>query len=142
MSARYTIGQLAKAAGVARSTVRYYERIGLLAPAGRTRSNYRFYGSEALERLRFIRAAQSAGFTLGDVSTMLELRDGSLAPCEEVRTLIEHRLDEVVAKIADFQRVRAALRQALARCRAATGPGRCEVIQDLEAVAERTARRA
>jgi DNA-binding transcriptional MerR regulator len=57
MEIAYTISQLARAAGVPTSAVRYYERIGLLQPHGRTGGNYRLYGKEALERLRFIRAA-------------------------------------------------------------------------------------
>ena len=59
--AAYTIGQLAKEGGVPTSTVRYYERIGLLHPNDRTGGNYRVYSDTALERLRFIRAAQATG---------------------------------------------------------------------------------
>ena len=54
-----TIGQLAHATGVPTSTVRYYERVGLFKPDARTRSNYRSYSARAVERLRFIRAAQA-----------------------------------------------------------------------------------
>lgn len=68
MNMTYTIGQLARAVGVPTSTVRYYERIGLLQPDGRTAGNYRLYGKEALECLRFIRAAQATGFTLEDIT--------------------------------------------------------------------------
>ena len=65
-TATYTIGRLAKAADVPVSTVRYYEQRGLMEPDERTRSSYRIYSPEALRRLRFIRAAQSSGFTLKD----------------------------------------------------------------------------
>ena len=81
METIYTIGQLARAAGVPTSTVRYYERIGLVRPAGRTAGNYRVYGEEALECLRFIRAAQATGFALEDISALLNCRRDNTAVC-------------------------------------------------------------
>ncbi len=75
MQGLLTIGQLAKEAGVPISTVRYYEGRGLLEPEERTASRYRLYGPDALHRLRFIRAAQTSGFTLEDTSKLLELRE-------------------------------------------------------------------
>ncbi|HEX9867840.1 MAG TPA: MerR family transcriptional regulator [Candidatus Tectomicrobia bacterium] len=75
METTYSIGQLARAAGVPTSTVRYYERIGLLHSDARTAGNYRRYGQETLEYLRFIRAAQRTGFTLEDITALLQLRD-------------------------------------------------------------------
>ena len=61
MNDQYTIGELAKAAEVPSSTVRYYERARLLEPQGRTGGNYRYYTQESVHRLRFIRAAQAGG---------------------------------------------------------------------------------
>ena len=109
-----TIGQLARAPGVPTSTVRYYERIGLLQPAGRTSGNYRLYGTEALERLRFIRAAQATGFTLEDVTTLLYLRDGTAGICSDVQTLIDHRLLDVMKRMSDLQLVQRELSYAQA----------------------------
>jgi len=113
----YTIGQLARAAGVPTSTVRYYERIGLLRPSGRTTGNYRVYGEDALERLRFIRAAQAAGFTLEDIATLLGLRDGSTAASQAVQTLIEERLSDVEKRMADARHVQSVLKASLELCR-------------------------
>ena len=70
-----TIGRLAEQAGVPVSTVRYYERRGLLAPEERSPSRYRLYGPAVLRRLRFIRAAQRSGFTLEDIRRILALRE-------------------------------------------------------------------
>ena len=69
------IGQLAKRAGVAIDTVRYYERNQLLAPAGRLASGYRRYGDAELKRLRFIRRAKALGFTLEDIRSLLSLSE-------------------------------------------------------------------
>ena len=82
MSTSYKIGQLAKQAGVPTTTVRYYERRGLLCPAARAGSGaYRTYGDDELEQLRFIRAAQASGFALDDAGILLGLRDGQTTPC-------------------------------------------------------------
>ena len=62
-----TIGRAAKAAGVPATTLRYYEREGLLDAPVRTTAGYRMYDDQAVERLRFIRAAQAVGFTLNDI---------------------------------------------------------------------------
>lgn len=101
----YKIGELAKLAEVATSTLRYYERAGLLKPSDRTDGNYRFYDNKALERLRFIRAAKSAGFTLEDIISLIHFRDGNTAPCKEVQQLIEHRLDELSQRLRELQHV-------------------------------------
>ena len=69
------IGQLAKRAGVAVDTVRYYERNQLLVPAGRLVSGYRRYGDAQLKRRRFIRRAKALRFTLEDIRTLLSLSD-------------------------------------------------------------------
>ena len=67
------IGALARRAGVSVDTVRYYEKSGLLAPRARRPSGYRRYSNLQLSRLRFIRRAQSFGFTLKDVRELLGL---------------------------------------------------------------------
>ena len=67
----YSIGELARRAGVAIDTVRYYERNQLLDPAGRLASGYRRYGDSELRRLRFIRRAKALGFSLADVRALL-----------------------------------------------------------------------
>lgn len=76
MATEYTIGELAEEVGVPTSTLRYYERSGLVSPDGRTSGNYRIYGAAAVERVRFIRAAQATGFTLEDIARLLDFKDG------------------------------------------------------------------
>ena len=73
MAKKRTIGELAAEAGVPASTVRYYERAGLLRPSSRSPSNCRLYSEQELERPRFIRAAQATGFTLENVKSLLRL---------------------------------------------------------------------
>lgn len=132
MHPAYTVGRLAAAAGVPTTTVRYYERRGLLRPALRTGSGaYRAYGEQELERLRFIRSAQVSGFSLDDVATLLALRDSETQPSAEVQELIRTRLEEVAARLADLARVQSVLKSSLRVCRKHSGEGRCAVLQEL-----------
>ena len=131
MKKTYTIGEMAKAVEVAASTVRYYERSGLLKPVGRTEGNYRVYGREEMKRLRFIRAAQSAGFTLEDVKSLILFRTGETAPCKEVQSLIEHRLSELRERLRELRQVETHLKAALEACKGTEEEGRCEVLEEL-----------
>lgn len=131
MDTKYTIGKLAKAAGVPASTVRYYERTGLLRPSARSPHNYRLYSTSALHRLRFIRAAQASGFTLHDTAILLGLNDGSTSPCREVQELIEKRLAEVKSRVHDLRLVQDKLATALVQCRHGAEAGTCQVIDHL-----------
>ncbi len=133
MSQRLTIGALAKQAGVPTSTIRYYERRGLLRPDGRSEGNYRVYGEEALDRLQFVRSAQAAGFTLSDISALLQFRDGNTAPCTEVQDLITVRLDQVVEQIDHLKLVERMLGKWRTVCREAERSGRCGVLEGLAA---------
>lgn len=143
MTARFTIGQLARSAGVPTTTVRYYERRGLLrSPARSGTGSYRTYGEAELERLRFIRAAQTTGFALADIAMLLEFRDGDAEPCAEVQNLIAERLADVGKRLKDLQRVEQVLAASLERCRRPEREGRCEVIGTLSAAYGRAARRA
>ncbi len=133
---RLTIGQLARAARVPSSTVRYYERIGLLEPDDRSAGNYRLYGQDSLRRLTFIRSAQSIGFTLKDIESLVgSRRDGSLS-CKQVQALIEERLADVQERLENLQHIRKVLESSLRKCRTTERRGSCRVIEALQAVGE------
>ena len=127
-----TIGELATSADVPVSTVRYYERAELLEASGRSASNYRLYSEEDAQRLRFIRAAQATGFSLDDVKQLLRP-----APCRRVQRLIEHRLEQVGARMRELRHVQRVLKQSLGECLAHERSGRCRVVDDLSAGAKR-----
>lgn len=125
-----TIGQAADAAGVAATTLRYYEREGLLRPSLRSHARYRLYDADAVERLQFIRAAQAVGFTLDDIRLLLDLDADDPKVCRsEVQRLLERRLADVKQKMKDLKRVQAVLGRSLDRCRASQGA--CPVLKDL-----------
>jgi DNA-binding transcriptional MerR regulator len=130
MGKKFTIGELAAQAGVPASTVRYYERAGLLRPSSRSTSNYRLYSDDELERLRFIRAAQATGFTLEDVKSLLRP-----AACGKVQGLIEERLAYVAERMKELRHVQRVLKGALGECLEHEESGRCRVIETLSAQA-------
>src|SRR4051812_3741144 len=112
----YSIGQLARAVGVPTSTVRFYERAGLLKPEARSGANYRVYTQQSLERLQFIKSAQAVGLSLDDVDKMLDVAGGSGEPCRQVVNLAERRLAEVREKIKHLQTVEKTLAKAVQHC--------------------------
>lgn len=127
----YTIGQLARAADVPTSTVRYYERVGLLEPEDRSHGNYRQYRAESLHRLQFIRAAQAIGFTLDDVKLLLGDQDRDAPSCREVQERITQRLEEIFKQLKNLRHVQKVLELTLLKCRAADQARCCHVIETL-----------
>lgn len=100
------IGDLARAADVPVSTIRYYERIGLLHPTARSESRYRLYGEKAVDEVQFIRRAQGLGFTLPEIAGLLGLSRTGIAPCNEVVRLgREHlvALDDKLQRLTQFR---------------------------------------
>ena len=122
-----TIGRVAAIAGVAATTLRFYEREGLMEPADRSPSGYRLYDSHAVERLRFIRSAQSVGFSLQDIKTLLALDERT--SCSQVQSMIEERLADVDRRITELKSVERTLMSAAARCRKSRKG--CPVLVDL-----------
>ncbi|MFO6446036.1 MerR family transcriptional regulator [Erythrobacter sp. NE805] len=117
------IGDLAKAGGVSVETIRFYQRRGLLAEPPRG-AGARRYSQEDLERLRSIRAAQTAGFTLEEIGVLLAL-DPNDRPA--ARALAETRIAAIDERIATLQAMRAALHNLAQDC-ARDEPGPCPII--------------
>ena len=105
------IGQLAKLAGVKPDSVRFYERSGLLPKPRRLVSGYRVYDEAALRRLRFIKRAQSLGFSLGEIKRILSLRGEGKTTCRCVLGIAEATLSDTENKLKELQTFRDALRQ-------------------------------
>lgn len=121
-----TIAGLAREGGVGVETVRYYQRRGLLrtpdkAGGSALSGGIRRYDAEDIRRLRFIRSAQSAGFTLEQIGELLELDAGT--DRARARELAQSRIAALDAKIAELQAARAALAGLAQACGdGATGP--------------------
>jgi MerR family mercuric resistance operon transcriptional regulator len=123
-----TIAGLAAKGGVGVETVRYYQRRGLLVTPARS-GGIRHYGEEELRRLRFIRSAQAAGFTLEQIGELLAL--DATEDRERARNLARERIAALDAKIAEMQTARDALKRLAHDCRA-SGAGPCPIILAFE----------
>lgn len=122
-----TIAKLARAAGVGVETVRYYQRRGLMpVPRAGGESAYRSYDADHVARLRFIRRAQAAGFTLEEIRELLALDRTSDRP--RVRAMAAERLGALEQKIAELQEARAALTR-LAKACGGSDNGPCPIIE-------------
>lgn len=105
------IGELANKTGVQTSAIRYYEEIGVLAPAARGLSGYRDYDSSASDRVRFIKAAQQAGLTLTEITGIFNIRDEGSQPCGHVADLIDRKLEEISERITALNQTRRELKR-------------------------------
>jgi DNA-binding transcriptional MerR regulator len=127
------IGELGDAVGLTTKTIRYYESIGLVPEPRRTASGYRDYGSDARERLEFVKQAQASGLTLAEIGSILEIKDAGGQSCEHTRTLLLRHLDGLDAQIEAMQRQRRELAELAERAggldpSTCTDAHRCQVI--------------
>jgi MerR family mercuric resistance operon transcriptional regulator len=121
-----TIGGLAKSAGVGVETVRYYQRRGLLPEPPRPHGEVRRYGEADLRRLRFIRRAQAAGFTLEQIGELLAL--DRTDDRSRVRELATDRLAALNQRVAELEQSRAALERLRSTC-ASGRKGPCPILE-------------
>ncbi|MBI3454888.1 MAG: MerR family transcriptional regulator [Candidatus Rokubacteria bacterium] len=107
------IGAIAVQSGVPIKTIRYYEEVGLLPRPARTAARYRLYSPEIVERLHFVKKAQSLGLRLTDIKEILDLADRGRCPCGHVQHLLKLRLQELNRKIADLHLIQRRITQAV-----------------------------
>ena len=130
MSVSFTIGTLAKQADVHVETIRYYQRRGLVGEPDRPARGIRRYTPAHVRRLRFVKEAQSLGFSLEEVADLLALEDGR--HCREAEQIGLRKLNTVRERIAQLHRVEKVLTALVDQCHCNTGKVRCPLIASLE----------
>lgn len=124
-----TIGRLAEQTGVNVETVRYYQRIGLIAePAKPSTGGYRIYPDTTASRIKFIKRAQQLGFSLQEIAELLELGDGH---CRDVRLRAEEKSSKIAEQIRDLQALQATLTQLINACCAGQDNQTCPIVETL-----------
>lgn len=104
------IGEVSLRSGLSVKTIRYYEEIGLLTPTvGRSNTRYRLFDLQVLNRLAFIKRAQSLGLSLTEVQQILTVHDQGELPCGEVRLHLEAKVEAISKQIAALQLLQAEL---------------------------------
>ncbi|WP_275272333.1 Hg(II)-responsive transcriptional regulator [Limnobacter sp. P1] len=124
-----SIGGLAQAAGVNVETIRYYQRVGMLAQPAKPLQGARKYGPRDIKRIRFIKRAQALGFTLSEVAELLAL--GNASSCRETQVLAESKLESISSRIQDLVKMQDTLQQLVARCDAIDKSTNCPIIDAL-----------
>ena len=125
------IGELATITGTKAETIRFYEKIGLLAEPARTGGNYRAYGPAHLSRLSFIRRSRDLGFSLEQVRALLSLSDDRSQPCEAIDSMAREHLRAVDAKIADLMALKRELEALVGQCDSGSVSD-CRIVEALE----------
>lgn len=130
----YKIGQLAKLADVTPDTIRYYEKQQMMEHEIRTEGGFRLYSQKDLQRLRFIRYGRQLGFSLEAIRELLSIRiDPEHHTCQESKTIVQTRLQEVESMIAELQHMQRSLtRLNDACCGTAHSSVYCSILEALE----------
>ena len=127
----FMIGHLSKETGVNIETIRYYERIGLMAKPSRSGNGRRLYHAPSARRLSFIRRARELGFSIEQIRTLIVMSSGK-GRCGDVHALTVRHLSDVRAKISDLKKLERTLAKAAAICTRDASPD-CPIIDALSA---------
>ncbi|MCC2605216.1 Zn(2+)-responsive transcriptional regulator [Planctobacterium marinum] len=134
----YKIGQLAKLEAISVEALRFYDQQGVLSPGHRAENGYRLYSEEDRKTLKFIQSAKNLGFTLAEIHELLDIKvDSRSHTCEEVKTIAEHKLQDIQERIRQLQRFETTLKKVVKTC--CGGPESAEHCSILEAIEERVA---
>ena len=125
------IRDLARRAGCAAETIRYYEREGLLPDPARTGGNYRLYGPVHLARLCFIRNCRSLDMTLDEIRQLLRFRDAPDENCDAANTLLDEHITHVGARIDELQHLERQLKALRRQCKSAQPAKDCGILHEL-----------
>lgn len=125
------IGEASRLSGVSIETIRYYEREGIIAKAGRTASGRRAYSEAEISELRFIKRCRDLGFSIPDVVALRNLSDAPSDSCATVERLGRKHLSEVRAKLKEQRQLEKALAELVSNC--ANGKSDCSMLNALRA---------
>jgi len=125
------IGSVAQAAGLPAKTIRYYEEIGLIAPAGRRENGYRRYSEGDMRTLAFIKRARGLGFSVEEVRELLDLWHDKSRKSASVKALAAKHVEVLDRKIAELRSMREALAHLVKRCRGDSRPD-CPILRNLD----------
>ncbi|HSH43762.1 MAG TPA: heavy metal-responsive transcriptional regulator [Arenicellales bacterium] len=135
----YRIGDVTRLTGLSADTLRYYEKIDLLPPVGRTASGIRIYADKDISRLNFIQRAQKMNFSLAEIASLLKMREDPQRARKSVRELTASKLAEVEARLNEITTLRNELQLLLNLCQASDEG--CPIIESIDARGKRAPKR-
>jgi MerR family copper efflux transcriptional regulator len=108
----YQIGEVSKLTGVSVHTIRYYEKIGLIHKPQRTQGDFRKYPKEEIEKIIFIKQAQTFGLTLEEINTIMDCSKQGLTPCcNKITEVLAEKIKEFESKIKELQKMKRRLKK-------------------------------
>ncbi|WBU65030.1 MerR family transcriptional regulator [Paracoccus aerodenitrificans] len=127
----FSIGEISRRTGIKVPTIRYYEQMGLIAPAERTEGNQRRYDGDGLARLGFIRHARELGFSIEAISALMELQDHPDRSCQQANDIASAQLADVQRRIARLKALETELSRITKGCNGDGDAGDCYVLSSL-----------
>ncbi len=125
------IGELAKRTECPVETIRYYEKEGLLPEPARSSSNYRLYGDDHIERLRFIRHCRTLDMALDEVRILLKHRDTPDTDCGDVNALLDEHIHAVEVRVEELMQLKQHLTVLRQKCATAAPTASCGILRAL-----------
>lgn len=126
------IGELARLQGCTPETIRFYEKAGLLPEPVRTEGNYRHYGQEHVQRLRFIRNCRILDMSHDEIRTLLQAHDETPDDCQPVNRSIDAHIEHVETRIRELTQLKAQLALLRKRCTVPHDVKNCGIFQELQ----------
>jgi len=127
-----TRSEFAKKCGVHIETLRYYETKKLMDSPKRSESGYRLYSMEDAVKVRFIKNAQKLGFTLKEISDLLELRRYKEKSCDKAMGKAQEKLEDIESKIKTLNVIKKALKELIKQCEESIPTPDCPILSNFE----------
>ena len=127
-----SIGQVAQQLGVTTHTLRYYEKIGLLAPVAKTSGGRREFSSRDIARVQFIKRAQRMHFSLDEIHSLIELDKADSVEKPQAQRLVQEKLTEIEDSLKDLKQLKLDLSLMLDACLGSAQEEDCPIIQAIK----------
>ena len=124
------IGEMSKRTGIPVTTIRYYEKVGLLPAPERLESGYRLYNRRHLERIKFLKNTRKFGFSQQRIKALVSLLENPKRSSKKVKALVQSQLEEICEKRRLIQNIENQLKQIIAKCDGGDKP-ECAILETL-----------
>lgn len=126
-----SIGKVAEQLGLSTHTLRYYEKIGLLAPVAKTSGGRREFSAKDISRIQFIKRAQRMHFSLDEIRTFIELDKARITEKPQAQKLVQEKLGEIDESLKDLKQLKVDLSQMLDACLRSGQEEDCPIIEGI-----------
>lgn len=125
------IGKVSQASGITTKMIRYYEQIGLIPTAGRNDAGYRSYSANDVERLKFIKRSRELGFSIVEITDLLDLWNNQSRQSADVKRLAQGHIEKLEERIHDLQQMANTLKNLIDCCAGDDRPD-CPILEGLQ----------